>query len=99
MGQDQSTWDYGVKFTGERSKPPAPIEPATSHKIRHDPLTSRWACKCGYVLGDGREAFLAPCPMAIAAAKRKRTKAKAKKEKQQDEDTNTKRRRRGGSLR
>jgi hypothetical protein len=91
MGQDQSTWDYGVKFTGERTKPQTPIEPATSHKLTHDPLSSRWSCECGYVLGDGREAFLAPCPMALAA---KNHKAKSHRKKKQNDDTNKKRPRR-----
>ncbi len=91
MGQDQSTWDYGVKFTGERSKPPPPLRQPTSHKLTHDPFTSRWSCECGYVLGDGREAFLAPCPMALAA---KNHKAKPHRKKKQHDDTNKKRRRR-----
>lgn len=64
MGADQQTWDYGVKFTGQRSKSPAPISSPTTHQLRHDPLKSRWSCGCGYVLGDGRKAFLRPCPMA-----------------------------------
>ena len=81
MGQDQSTWDYGVVFTGQPSKPPIPLESATSHTLKHDPFTSRWRCKCGYTLGDGREAFLAPCPMAKKAKPTPNKRRKATKKK------------------
>lgn len=54
--------DYAWR-QGERGKPPVELRQATSHKLKHDPFTSRWSCACGYVLGDGREAFLALCPL------------------------------------
>lgn len=38
------------------------------HTIKYDRFTDRYRCECGYTLGDGREAFLAPCPAKKRAA-------------------------------
>jgi len=63
MGADQQTWDYGVKFTGKKSKPLTPLERAHDHDLKLDSRDKRWRCACGYALGDGREKFLARCPL------------------------------------
>jgi hypothetical protein len=47
------------------------------HKIVHDPMTHRWKCPCGYTLGDGRERYMAACPItAMVATRAKRRNAK-----------------------
>lgn len=48
---------------GAENKALPELKPATTHQLRHDPITDRWSCGCGYTLGDGREAFLALCPL------------------------------------
>jgi hypothetical protein len=60
------------------------MHPTHPHKLAHNPFTSRWSCRCGYTLGDGREAFLAPCRLSMAKErkttnKRKSTTRKAKR--------------------
>jgi hypothetical protein len=49
-----------------------------NHTVRYDRNADRWCCECGYTLGDGRKAFLAPCP---AKLQQQPTKAKAKRKK------------------
>lgn len=49
-----------------------PIPPATTHKLKYIGVTSQWKCghwrcDCGYSLGDGRDKFLARCPLAAAS--------------------------------
>jgi hypothetical protein len=48
------------------SSPAAPMSftlTGSTHKLEVD-ANRRWRCKCGYALGDGRDKFLAPCPLA-----------------------------------
>jgi acetone carboxylase gamma subunit len=50
----------------ERSTPPPILKPQTTHKLVFDNANvrnRRWRCACGYTLGDGREQFLARCPL------------------------------------
>lgn len=53
-------------MTIERSTPPPILTPQTTHTLMFDPPNvgnRRWRCACGYTLGDGREQFLARCPL------------------------------------
>jgi hypothetical protein len=34
-----------------------------THKLEHDKRSGRWSCKCGYVLGSGRDKLYARCPL------------------------------------
>jgi hypothetical protein len=36
-----------------------------THRLKYLPREDRWRCSCGYTLGDGRKAFLAPCPAVL----------------------------------
>jgi len=49
----------------KKSDPPPELKPAHNHKLKHNPFNGRWSCECGYVLGDGREKLLAPCPLTL----------------------------------
>lgn len=57
------------------------------HKLAHSPFTGRWSCGCGYVLGDGRGALLAPCGLA--------KKQQTNKKETNDDNANKTRRKRG----
>jgi hypothetical protein len=77
----------------KRSSPPPELKPAHDHTLKHDPFTGRWSCKCGYVLGDGREKLLAPCPLNLIKKKpnRKETHANTRKRKSKDASRSTRR--------
>jgi hypothetical protein len=77
-----------------RRKPFNEIPPAHNHTLRHDPFSHRWSCKCGYVLGDGREKLLAPCPLTlIKKPKARKEKHETRKRKSKDASSRKSRRR------
>ena len=73
----------------KKSDPPPEIPPAHNHKLKHNPFNGRWSCECGYVLGDGREKLLAPCPLTLK--KRKEKHANTRKRKSKDAKNSTRR--------
>jgi len=44
-----------------------------THKLTFNPMTERWSCRCGYLLGrDGHEALYALCPLTPKAEPRRK---------------------------
>jgi len=53
-----------MKEPKNSSKRQAKTERTLIHGLTYDRKTSRWSCKCGYVLGDGHHALYAVCPLS-----------------------------------
>lgn len=92
MSDKYSVWPTSLEEAARANKARTPmkeIPPAHNHKLAHNPFTSRWSCACGYVLGDGREKLLAPCPLTIKK-KPKRGKEKQHEKPQRSKSANAK---------